>query len=96
MTGQERKRMAKEVTHTLDHLFGSGYNRQFRPGVEKSATLVEVNLAIRSMGPVDDNQEKFTFDCYFRQRWMDERLKFNNTYFDELPMNWKFLQKIWS
>ena len=27
---------------------------------------VEVNLAIRSMGPVDERREEFTFDCYFR------------------------------
>ena len=27
---------------------------------------VEVNLAIRSMGPVDERKQEFTFDCYFR------------------------------
>ena len=95
IAGKDQQRLAKSVTNTLDDLFGPNYNRQFRPGFENSATTVVVNLAIRSMGPVDDNREEFTFDCYFRQQWIDQRLKFNNTYFDELPMNWKFLQKMW-
>ena len=77
MTEQDRQRLAKGVTDTLDDLFGPSYNRQFRPGVGESPTVVEVN----------DNQEKFTFDCYFRQQWVDKRLQFNNTYLDELPMD---------
>ena len=28
---------------------------------------VTVNLSIRSMGPVDENSEQFSLDCYFRQ-----------------------------
>ena len=87
MTEQDRQRLSKGVTDTLDDLFGPGYNRQFRPGVGESPTVVEVNIAIRSMGPVDDNQEKFTFDCYFRQQWVDKRLQFNNIYLDELQMD---------
>ena len=34
---------------------------------DKNFSSVKVNLAIRSMGPVEDNLEQFTFDCYFRQ-----------------------------
>ena len=34
-----------------------------------------VNMAIRSMGPVDDKTEAFNLDCYFRQSWLDDRLK---------------------
>ena len=83
MTEHDRQRLAKGVTDTLDDLFRPSYNR---PGVGESPTVVEVN-PIRSMGPVDDNQEKFTFDCYFRQQWVDKRLQFNNTYLEELPMD---------
>ena len=77
-----------------------------------------MNIFIRSMGPIDESLQKFTFDCYFRQFWTDRRLAFNNsnadfkviiikwrnvgdradgcsTYIQELPMNWKFLSKIW-
>ena len=28
------------------------------------------------MGPVDENKEVFSLDCYFRQSWVDERLKY--------------------
>ena len=68
---------------------------------------VEVNLAIRSLGPVDDNEGKFSFDCYFRsvpwhaggeppsrQTWVDRRLRFNTSGVEELTMDWKFLSKV--
>ena len=96
ITEQERIKVVKNMSETLNNLFGSVYNRQVRPGVGENTTLVEVALAIRSMGPVDDNTENITFDCYFRQKWEDKRLKFNNTLLDELPMNWKFLSYMWS
>ena len=47
------------------------------------------------MGPVDENSQTFKLDCYFRQFWVDFRLRFNSTGLDELPMNWQFLTKIW-
>ena len=67
--------------------------------------------SFRSMGPIDETQERYTLDCYFRsdnhydnlcnrnlcrQYWYDERLKFNQSYLiNELAMNWQFLEKIW-
>ena len=58
---------------------------------------MEVNIAVRSMGPVDELSQTFTLDCYFRQFWTDDRLTFNSTtsQLDELAMNWAFLNKIW-
>ena len=48
------------------------------------------------MGPVDENTRTFYLDCYFRQKWMDERLRFNKTDgVEELALNWAFLAKIW-
>ena len=47
------------------------------------------------MGPVDENSQTFKLDCYFRQFWVDFRLRFNSTGLNELPMNWQFLTKIW-
>jgi gamma-aminobutyric acid receptor subunit alpha len=81
--------VSRQVTRTLDGLFHSGYSKQFRPGLGQAATQVEVNLAIRSMGPVDERRQEFTFDCYFRQYWTDTRLSFNSTVIQELPMNWQ-------
>ena len=54
-----------------------------------------MNIAVRSMGPVDEISQTFQLDCYFRQFWVDFRLKFNDTGLTELPMNWQFLTKIW-
>lgn len=56
---------------------------------------VVVNLSIRSMGPVDEGRMAYSLDCYFRQSWYDERLKFNATGISELALNWAFLAKIW-
>ena len=47
------------------------------------------------MGPVDETKQTFSLDCYFRQNWTDYRLKYNNTKFKVLAMNWQFLTKIW-
>jgi hypothetical protein len=40
---------------------------------------VIINLSIRSMGPVDETRQAFSLDCYFRQTWVDPRLKYNAT-----------------
>ena len=95
VTYSDTKGLADRVSKTLDELFGAGYNIQFRPGIGVHPTEVEVNIAIRSMGPVDETKEKFTLDCYFRQYWTDPRLSFNESVLDELAMNWQFLDKIW-
>ena len=92
---EDTKGLGDRVSKTLNELFGAGYNMQFRPGIGVHPTEVEVNLAIRSMGPVDETKEKFTLDCYFRQYWTDPRLSFNESVLDELAMNWQFLDKIW-
>ena len=42
-----RDDVARHVSQTLDTLFGSGYNKQLRPGTEGRPTIVEVNIAIR-------------------------------------------------
>ena len=92
---ENTKNLGSQVTETLDKLFGAGYNMEFRPGVGVHPTEVEVNIAIRSMGPVDETKEKYTLDCYFRQYWTDPRLSFNESVLNELAMNWKFVDKIW-
>ena len=39
-------------------------------------TLVDVNLNIRSMGPISERDMAYQMDCYFRQSWVDKRLMF--------------------
>ena len=50
ITESERLKIVKEVSETLDLLFGSVYNKQVRPGSGQNATEVEVAVAIRSSG----------------------------------------------
>ncbi len=52
-------------------------------------------MSIRSMGPVDEDREVFSLDCYFRQEWVDRRLSYNASGVSELALNWAFLAKIW-
>ena len=70
--------LGQETSKTLDYLlFESGYNRRVRPDNGRGEpVVVNVNLAIRSMGPVDEMNEKYSLDCYFRQTWMDKRLRY--------------------
>ena len=75
-----KKEAGRKVTETLDMLFEeSGYDMRFRPGLGGSPTEITVNIFIRSMGPIDEGLQKFTFDCYFRQFWTDRRLAYNNS-----------------
>ena len=82
-----------------------------RPNNDGGPVEVNVNLAIRSMGPVDEMNEVYSLDCYFRQTWMDKRLRYlysretssikevnfsyNTSGLNELALNWAFLAKIW-
>ena len=67
----------------------------YRPDVEGDATVVDVNIYVRSMGQVDESKSLFTLDIYFRQYWTDSRLIFNDTKVEELVLNWQFLTWIW-
>ncbi|XP_023321281.1 gamma-aminobutyric acid receptor subunit alpha-6 isoform X3 [Eurytemora carolleeae] len=93
------KEVAGQVSDTLDILLDKDrYNRQMRPpgeNLDTSPVQVQINMAIRSMGPVDEVRELFSLDCYFRQSWTDTRLRFNTTGISELVLDWQFLTKIW-
>lgn len=70
----DKKQAGKKVTETLDVLFSeTSYDRRFRPNFGGDPTEIKVNIFIRSMGPIDEGLQKFTFDCYFRQYWTDLR-----------------------
>ena len=94
---RQERLLSSQISTILDTLFiHSGYDRQIRPGLGGPPLDVEMNIAIRSMGPVDEQSQVFSLDCYFRQFWTDDRLKYNNSArLKELSMNWQFLNKIW-
>jgi len=90
------KEVALQVSDTLDILLvKQGYNKQMRPDDGGKPVEVELNMAVRTIGPIDETKEVFSLDCYFRQSWFDPRLKFNTSGINQLALNWKFLTKIW-
>jgi gamma-aminobutyric acid receptor subunit alpha len=55
---------------------------------------VDINMAVRSIGPIDEINQVYSLDCYFRQSWSDPRLRFNTTGVDQLALNWQFLTMV--
>ena len=51
------------------------YDKRVPPNVGK-ATPVEVSMYITRMYGFDETDKNFNIDLYFRQRWIDERLRF--------------------
>lgn len=88
--------LVANVSDLLNTLLGEEhYDRQIRPGYGGKPTTILTDIEIRSFGPLSENDMVYSMDCYFRQTWFDERLKFNRGGMDELSMDWKFLQKVW-
>ncbi|KAL1116298.1 hypothetical protein AAG570_005793 [Ranatra chinensis] len=86
----------KNITGTLDHLLARGnYDKRLRPDFGGPPTQVGVNMHIRSLGPVSENDESYNIDVYFRQSWYDKRLTFSLPNFEEFSMSWLFLEKVW-
>ncbi|KAH7646461.1 gamma-aminobutyric acid receptor alpha-like [Dermatophagoides farinae] len=73
----------------LDH-----YDHNQRPDYGGPPAVITTNLEIRSMGPISELDMEYSLDCYFRQKWQDERLRFTGNA-DFLSLNIKMLDKIW-
>ncbi|PAV83527.1 hypothetical protein WR25_19889 isoform B [Diploscapter pachys] len=95
---RETSLLASNVTKLLDDVM-ENYEKEFRPGFEKGKpTKVWIDLDIRTMGPVSDLSYTYAFNCYFRQQWIDTRLRFNNSNVpqqNELCLSMAMLDKIW-
>ncbi|XP_034008230.1 gamma-aminobutyric acid receptor subunit alpha-3 isoform X2 [Trematomus bernacchii] len=81
-------------TRILDRLL-DGYDNRLRPGLGESVTEVRTNIYVTSFGPVSDTDMEYTIDVFFRQSWMDERLKFEGP-MHVLPLNNLLASKIWT
>ena len=94
--------LSKNITMILEDLL-KDYDKTERPAFKQGqATKVKINILIRSMGPISEEDMNYSMDCYFRQYWRDERLGFTglkkNTHklsIDQLSLNVKMLEKIW-
>uniref|UniRef100_A0A3P9P4T9 Gamma-aminobutyric acid type A receptor subunit alpha2 n=1 Tax=Poecilia reticulata TaxID=8081 RepID=A0A3P9P4T9_POERE len=81
-------------TKILDSLL-DGYDNRLRPGLGDRVTEVKTNVYVTSFGPVSDTDMEYTVDVFFRQSWLDERLKFHGP-MNTLPLNNLMASKIWT
>ncbi|XP_031747776.1 gamma-aminobutyric acid receptor subunit alpha-3 isoform X2 [Xenopus tropicalis] len=81
-------------TRILDRLL-DGYDNRLRPGLGDSVTEVKTDIYVTSFGPVSDTDMEYTIDVFFRQSWLDERLKFDGP-IRTLPLNNLLASKIWT
>ncbi|XP_067948092.1 gamma-aminobutyric acid receptor subunit alpha-5-like [Watersipora subatra] len=73
------------------------YDMQLRPGFGGPPTEIDVNINVRSMGPISEVESMFQMDCYFRQYWYDKRLSFSReVYNNSMLLSTHVLKKMWS
>ncbi|KAK2169069.1 hypothetical protein LSH36_12g07026 [Paralvinella palmiformis] len=84
---------AKNTTELLDKLL-TGYDNRLRPNFGGPPTLVDVNINIRSLGPISELDMAYQLDCYFRQSWVDTRLRFTSS-MDKLAVSVNILDRLW-
>merc|ERR1719320_937697 len=84
---------AYNVSKLLDNLLKE-YDNSLRPDFGGPSLLIEVNMHVRSMGPISEMDMSYIIDCYFRQSWVDKRLSFEG-YKDALALSIEMLSKIW-
>ncbi|XP_040904476.1 gamma-aminobutyric acid receptor subunit alpha-6a [Toxotes jaculatrix] len=82
------------ITRILDRLL-DGYDNRLRPGSGGTVTEVKTDIFVTSFGPVSDVEMEYTMDMFFRQMWVDERLKFEGP-IEILRLNNLMVDKIWT
>ncbi|XP_034246807.1 gamma-aminobutyric acid receptor alpha-like [Thrips palmi] len=83
----------KNISDLLDDLL-RGYDNSVRPNFGGPPAVVEVDIMVRSMGPISEVDMTYSMDCYFRQSWVDRRLAFQGNK-ETLALSIKMLQRIW-
>nr|WGW19942.1 cationic GABAA receptor subunit alpha-like [Procambarus clarkii] len=93
-SSSDMARLSHNISAILENLL-KNYNNQVRPGYhEGRTTLVKFSLLIRSMGPISEKDMKYSMECYLRQEWSDDRLRFNGP-LEQLTLNIKMLEALW-
>ncbi|KAG7244926.1 hypothetical protein INR49_024323 [Caranx melampygus] len=93
VSGNE-KISSDNITRILDRLL-DGYDNRLRPGSGGGVTEVKTDIFVTSFGPVSDVEMEYTMDMFFRQMWVDERLKFEGP-IEILRLNNLMVDKIWT
>ncbi|CAB4064290.1 GABRA [Lepeophtheirus salmonis] len=81
------------MLHFFSITFLKQYDNSLRPGIGGPPLLVEINIQVRSMGPISEVDMSYSMDCYFRQSWVDTRLAFSGQ--KNLALSIEMLNKIW-
>ncbi|KAF8356625.1 lgc-37 [Pristionchus pacificus] len=91
--------LTREITKILNTLL-LNQDKNFRPYNDdpREPLVVEIDISVRSMGPISEQHMEFSLDCYFRQRWIDKRLAFTpvDPSRQEIPVASKMLKDIWT
>ncbi|GMS89391.1 hypothetical protein PENTCL1PPCAC_11566, partial [Pristionchus entomophagus] len=91
--------LTREITKILNSLLHN-QDKNFRPYNDdpREPLKVEIDISVRSMGPISEQHMEFSLDCYFRQRWVDKRLSFTpvDPSRQEIPVASKMLKDIWT
>ncbi|GAB0100716.1 Gamma-aminobutyric acid receptor alpha-like [Sergentomyia squamirostris] len=81
------------ISDLLDNLL-RGYDNSVRPDFGGLPAVIEVDIMVRSMGPISEVDMTYSMDCYFRQSWVDRRLAFHGAQ-DTLALSISMLARIW-
>ncbi|KXJ75438.1 hypothetical protein RP20_CCG011730 [Aedes albopictus] len=81
------------ISELLDNLL-RGYDNSIRPDFGGPPAVIEVDIMVRSMGPISEVDMTYSMDCYFRQSWVDRRLAFTGEY-NTLALSISMLGRIW-
>lgn len=82
------------ISDLLDNLL-RGYDNSIRPDFGGPPATVEVDIMVRSMGPISEVDMTYSMDCYFRQSWVDRRLAFQGGGKETLALSISMLARIW-
>ncbi|XP_038055632.1 gamma-aminobutyric acid receptor subunit alpha-6-like [Patiria miniata] len=86
-------RRAENVSALLDGLL-EGYDKRLRPNFGGPSVPVNISMYVYSVGPVTESQMQYTIDMYFRQQWIDERLRFTGDV-TVLSLNSEMVDRLW-
>ncbi|CAL8117415.1 unnamed protein product [Orchesella dallaii] len=87
-------RVHRNVSELLDNLL-RGYDNSIRPDFGGSPTIVEIDIMVRSMGPISEVDMTYSMDMYFRQTWIDTRLAYSAYTKGTLALSISMLERIW-
>ncbi|XP_066154466.1 gamma-aminobutyric acid receptor alpha-like [Euwallacea fornicatus] len=89
-----QKNNHQNISILLDSLL-RGYDNSIRPNFGGPPAVIEVDIMVRSMGPISEMDMTYSMDCYFRQSWIDRRLSFSGHDNDTLALSITMLERIW-